>query len=92
MQKEKKLNNLAMELLCEMKPCNDISKLAKFSENADEAVAQCVALNRAIDALHMQNKALELIETIKDKPCFMTDGEGVITLLSGLLVGHEENM
>ena len=92
MKKAKKLNNMSMELLSDMKPCNDMSKLIHGEENTDESVMQSVALDRAIDALHMQNKILEQIDMLKDKSCFMTDNEGVITLLKGLLVGNEENM
>ena len=92
MKKAKKLNNISMELLSDMKPCNDMNKLIHGEENTDESAMQSVALDRAIDALHMQNKILEQIDMLKDKSCFMTDNEGVITLLKGLLVGNEENM
>ena len=92
MKKAKKLNNISMELLSDMKPCNDMNKLIHGEENTDESVMQSVALDRAIDALHMQNKILEQIDMLKDKSCFMTDNEGVIALLKGLLVGNEENM
>ena len=92
MKKAKKLNNISMELLSDMKPCNDMNKLIHGDENTDESAMQSVALDRAIDALHMQNKILEQIDMLKDKSCFMTDNEGVITLLKGLLVGNEENM
>ena len=88
---DKKLNIISMELLSDMKPCNDASRLF-IEEDKDKAAMQSVALNRAIDALHMQNKILEHIDMLKDKSCFMTDNEGVITLLKGFLVGHEENM
>ena len=88
---DKKLNIISMELLSDMKPCNDASRLFSGEDN-DKAAMQSVALNRAIDALHMQNKILEQIDMLKDKSCFMTDNEGVITLLKGLLVGNEENM
>lgn len=88
---DKKLNIICMELLSDMKPCNDASRL--FSEeDKDKTAMQSVALNRAIDAFYMQNKILEQIDMLKDKSCFMTDNEGVITLLKGLLVGNEENM
>ena len=92
MKKAKKLNNISMELLSDMKPCNDMNKLIHGEENTDESAMQSVALDRSIDALHMQNKILEQIDMLKDKSCFMTDNEGVITLLKGLLVGNEENM
>ena len=92
MKKAKKLNNISMELLSDMKPCNDMNKLIHGEENTDESAMQSVALDRVIDSLHMQNKILDQIDMLKDKSCFMTDNEGVITLLKGLLVGNEENM
>lgn len=88
---DKKLNIISMELLSDMKPCNDAIRLFG-EEDKDKAAMQSVALNRAIDALHMQNKILEQIDMLKDKSCFMTDNEGVTTLLKSLLVGNEENM
>ena len=77
------INTKAMSVLSDMRPYEDDNNTARL---------QTAAISRAIDALYMQNKILEQIDMLKDKSCFMTDNEGVITLLKGLLVGNEENM
>lgn len=77
------MNTKAMSVLSDMRPYEDDNNTARL---------QTAAISRAIDALYMQNKILEQIDMLKDKSCFMTDNEGVITLLKGLLVGNEENM
>lgn len=87
-----KLNMMAMDILSEMRPGNNIESILLDEVETDSAKVQAVAINRAIDALHMQNKILEHIDKLADKSCFMTDNEGVITLLKGLIVGNEENM
>ena len=77
------MNTKAMSVLSDMRPYEDDNNTARL---------QTAAISRAIDALYMQNKILEQIDMLKDKSCFMTDNEGVITLLKGLLVGNEENI
>lgn len=89
---DKKLNSIAMELISYLKPCTEIRRVPAEGTKEDSAVMQSIAVNRAIDALYMQNKILDHIEALKEKPCFITDSEGVIKLLSSVLVGHEENI
>lgn len=89
---DKKLNSIAMELISYLKPCTEIRRVPAEGTAEDSAAMQDIAVNRAIDALYMQNKILDHIEALREKPCFITDSEGVIKLLSSVLVGREENI
>lgn len=60
-----KLNTMAMDILSEMRPGNNIESILLDEVETDSAKIQAVAINRAIDALYMQNKILDHIENLK---------------------------
>ena len=83
----KQTNQFAMNMISNMKPCNNVADLIdNTSDNLDNQIKSNV-LDRAMEAVYMQNKIIDTIEMLESKECFTTDNEGVITILQSLLVG-----
>lgn len=83
----KQTNQFAMNMISNMKPCNNVADLIEGdSANLDNQIKSNV-LDRAMEAIYMQNKIIGTIEMLENKECFTTDNKGVITILESLLVG-----
>lgn len=87
----KEMNQFAMNAISEMKPCNNIADLVKGDSVDLEGCIKTSVLDRAIEAIYMQNKIIDTIATLEGKDCFTTDNKGVAAILSSLLIGSEES-
>lgn len=87
LESAKQTNQFTMNMISNMKPCNNVPDLVENnSANLDTQIKSNV-LDRAMEAVYMQNKIIGTIEMLENKECFTTDNKGVITILESLLVG-----
>lgn len=94
-ESDKDANMFAMKILSDLRSRNDAARVMTEREPSIQSIQDSVtsaAINRAIDAIYMQNKLIDTIELIRSKDCFVTDSKGVVAILDTLKIGSEKDI
>ena len=81
----KRLNTLSMEIISDMKPEALDAVIVSLPITIEDVESRREAANRGIEALHMQNKIIDMLQGEELDP-------EVRNVLRSLLVGHEDNV
>ena len=81
----KRLNTLSMELISDMKPEALDAVIVSMPITIEDVESRRKAANRGIEALHMQNKIIDMLQEEKLDP-------QVRNVLRSLLVWNEDNV
>lgn len=86
----KKANMLAMDVLSDIRSHQEALNILHNNTESVQHLIMSASVDRAIDAVYMQNKLIDTIESIQSKDCFVTDNKGVVAILETLLIGSNK--